>query len=130
MIAANERIPGTPQTHHLVKDPGLAAGPRRVLLIGMRASSADSELDLRATQVRTRHDTRSRYGPGSGLDLMMRAALGSVHLARHDAEPGTAPEIFCMAVPPPSGQGMIRAVFTITAQGPATASGTTRPSTC
>lgn len=128
-VPGDVRYPGVYQQYELVREAGLAALPRTVLLVGWRLSTLPDTYDYQPRRVRTRADVQDLAGSGSQLDLMARAAFGCGAWARLDAERGSLPEIWVMVIPPVAVDvGTAAATQTATFTGPATAPGRVRVS--
>jgi len=122
-VPSSERIPGTYQRVELVRSAGLSSLPLKIALVAYRAATADDSRDEVVQRLFSREDATRYYEPGSILDLMSREAFSANAIARADANPGGAPEVYAVAVPPPAGGGDLQAVYTITFAGAGTGQG-------
>lgn len=122
-LASDSRVPGVRQFYNLVSELSLFGADRKVLLIGMRLTTADALLDFVPTRVTTINQAATLYGSGSQLALMAEAAFSSGKLSRNDATIGTAPQIWCSSIPAESGGITAASEHTLTINGSATANG-------
>lgn len=92
---------------------GLVPLERRVALIGAKSSTGTATVST-PVQVFSENDADKKFGQGSELALMARAAIRAAALY------GKSPEIWAVPIADPAGTADIR---TLTITGPATASG-------
>lgn len=96
---------------------GLTRLPQRVLLVGTMLATGTATA-VEPTQIFDALDADTKFGQGSPLALMARAALAQAAFQK------TSPEIWCVGIAEPSGGGTAKNVHTFTLTGPATADGT------
>lgn len=125
-LPSSERIPGTYQFIELQRSGGLANLPASICLIGHRLNTAAATYDNIVVELASRNDARSKYGSGSQLDLMARAAFSTGPTARRQNPIGGVPKIFAISVPPPVEVGDAAAVYTQTITGTPTSNGVLR----
>ena len=115
----DERRPSIAQRHRYLRGQGRTL-PLKLALVGARGSAAGDHLDGRIVHVRNRAESMRLFEGGSMLDLMVRMVLASGQLARNDRTPGGTPQLYCLPLPPVSGQGKVKATQKLQLQGTAT----------
>jgi phage tail sheath gpL-like len=109
------RVPGTGVKFDITSGArGLVALPRRVALVGVRATGSGTATSLVPYQIFVDGDGDTLFGAGSELALMCRAALKAGRLS------GKMPEIWAVGIAAPAG---VASTKTLTVTGPATGSG-------
>jgi phage tail sheath gpL-like len=114
-IPSTFRTPGSTVEFDITSGArGLVALTRRVALIGVRATGVGTATNAVPYQIFVEGDGDARFGKGSELALMCRAALRAARKANK------SPEIWAISIAEPAG---VKSAKTFTVTGPATAAG-------
>lgn len=123
-IPGSSQAPGTRQQINLLSGPTQLGADERILLIGYRRTGSSSAFDLVPQRVEAREQAQVLFGVGSQLAIMVARAFDVVTAAQGETPPGSIPQIWAQATPPPvAAVPSTPAVFTITVAGAPTASG-------
>lgn len=118
IIPGSAQFPGIRQRIRVRRGPSQVGENERILLLGYRATTASAAFDLVPQRVLDENDAILLFGEGSQIALMARKAFAVGPLARQDVRRGTMPQVWCMAVEPPTGTP---SAHTLSVTGPATA---------
>ncbi len=114
-IPSTFRTPGSTVEFDITSGArGLVALTRRVALVGVRATGVGTATNGVPYQIFVEGDGDARFGKGSELALMCRAALRAARKA------GRSPEIWAISIAEPAG---VKSAKTFTVTGTATAAG-------